>query len=104
MYRSLVGSLQYLATGVRVDEVYIIHVLAQYVADQENCHMKIASRVLSYNAQTPNMGLGYRVKEETGSDIVVVKIYWNANVGRPETNKNTMQENTNMSCNGTKGK
>jgi Reverse transcriptase (RNA-dependent DNA polymerase) len=70
MYRSLMGSLQYLATGVWVDVVFIINVLARYVADPTIRHMKIARKVLSYIAQTPNMGLGYRVEQETSSDVV----------------------------------
>jgi hypothetical protein len=32
-----------------------------------------------------------------------VKVYCDANLGGPETNKITMQENTNMSCNSTSG-
>jgi Reverse transcriptase (RNA-dependent DNA polymerase) len=84
VYRSLMGSLQYLATGVRVDVVYIINVLARYVADPAIRHLKIASKVLSYIVQTPYMGLEYKIVNESKQNNITIKIYCDADVGGPK--------------------
>jgi hypothetical protein len=39
-YRSLMGSLQYLATGVRLESTFLINVLSRHVNDSTKRHLK----------------------------------------------------------------
>ncbi len=56
-YRSLVGSLMYLAMGTRPDVVFAVQQLSQFLTNPEKAHWDAAQRVIGYLAGTKSLGL-----------------------------------------------
>ena len=56
-YRSLIGSLMYLAMGTRPDIVYSLQQLSQYLANPGPTHWEAAQRVIGYLSGTKTLGL-----------------------------------------------
>ena len=63
-YRSLVGSLMYLATSTRPDIMHAVSLLSQFNENPGLDHWKAAKRVLRYLKGTKNMKLVFRRIEE----------------------------------------
>lgn len=56
-YRSLVGSLMYLAMGTRPDLVFAVQQLSQFLTNPGKAHWDAAQRVIGYLAGTKSLGL-----------------------------------------------
>ena len=56
-YRSIVGSLLYIATHTRPDIAVATSILARYVDSPSKKHQKAATKVVKYLKETPELGL-----------------------------------------------
>jgi hypothetical protein len=59
-YRSLVGSLLYIATCTRPDIAFVVSKLSRHLEAPNSVHWKAAIRVLRYLRTTCNVGINYR--------------------------------------------
>ena len=59
-YRSIIGSLIYLANGTRPDISYAVRNLSQYVNKATKAHLTAAKKVIKYCSGTKNHGLLYQ--------------------------------------------
>jgi hypothetical protein len=67
-YRSLVGSLNYVANTTRADVSFSVHQLSRHMANPSHAHLKQAYRVLDYLAQTRHSGPTY--SKSAASDVI----------------------------------
>ena len=67
-YRSLVGALQYLVTGSRLELAFAVRTLAKYVNSYTETHWKLATRVLKYLVATQDFGLVFDIEEARKQD------------------------------------
>jgi Reverse transcriptase (RNA-dependent DNA polymerase) len=102
-YRSLMGSCQYLATGVRLESTFLIKVLSRYVNNPTKRRLKIAIKLLSYICSTPELGIVYKNKERKGRDKLEIEIYCDADMGGPEVNNFTIDNGSRINCHSTSG-
>ncbi|GMG51208.1 unnamed protein product [Ambrosiozyma monospora] len=63
LYRSLVGTILYLANTVRVDVAYSVSLLSQFLVKPQLVHLTSAKRVMQYLVQTKSDGLLYCKKD-----------------------------------------
>lgn len=63
-YRSLIGSLMYLATSTRPDIIHAVSLLSQFNEDPGPCHWKAAKRVLRYLKGTKDLKLIFKKEEK----------------------------------------
>ena len=84
-FRSICGSLNYIAQTTRPDISFSMRALMQHVANPSHAHLKQAYRVLSYLAHTRTDGLTYR-----GDPTTEVQGYSDADwAGDPDTRRST---------------
>jgi hypothetical protein len=62
-YRQLVGALQYIVSGTRLELAYTVRTLAKYTNCYTYQHWTMAMRVLKYLVGTINHGLCYNLQE-----------------------------------------
>ena len=62
-YRQLIGALQYVVSGTRLELAYTVRTLAKYTNCYTTQHWSMAIRVLRYLVGTINFGLTYNLKE-----------------------------------------
>eukprot|EP00961_Rhodomonas_salina_P040238 540673-Rhodomonas_salina.1 len=67
LYRSIVGSLQYLATMTRADLAFATSELSRYLSAPSKTHLQLAKHVLAYLKGTPDRGLTFK----TGGDEIL---------------------------------
>ncbi len=63
-YRTLVGSLMYLATATRPDLAFAATYLSQFSSNPAKCHLQAAKHVLRYLQGMKNFGLTYKNESE----------------------------------------
>eukprot|EP00961_Rhodomonas_salina_P055946 750939-Rhodomonas_salina.1 len=64
LYRSIVGSLQYLSTMTRPDIAFATSELSRYMADPSRTHLQMAKWVLAYLKGSKERGLTFRSGDE----------------------------------------
>ena len=63
VFRSLVGSLMWIATGCRPDIFYAVIAVSRYMSDPSADHLDAAYRILRYLSGSPSLGLIFRRSE-----------------------------------------
>ncbi len=61
LYRSIVGSFQYLAVWTRADIAFYVGFLSRFLVDPRAIHMQLVKRLLRYLKATQNAKLTYKV-------------------------------------------
>jgi hypothetical protein len=82
-YRSLLGSLQYLATCCRPDICFVTNVLSQFTSAPSNNHLTVALRVLKYLGGTAKAGIKINSNK---SSCRMITVYSDAALGGPGLN------------------
>lgn len=84
-YRSLIGSLMYLAIGTRPDIAYAVSVASRFLEKPTVVHERAAKRILRYIKRTLNFGILY-----TQDSLVGIRAYSDADfAGDTSTRKST---------------
>ena len=60
LYRSIIGTLMFIATGARPDIAFATSLCSQFMLNPSPEHMKMVFRILKYLGNTPDQGLVYR--------------------------------------------
>ena len=58
-YREVVGSLLWLANGLRLDISFVVNQAAKYCCDPRTAHLNACKRILRYMSSTQNYSLLY---------------------------------------------
>jgi Reverse transcriptase (RNA-dependent DNA polymerase) len=82
-YRSLLGSLQYLATGCRPDICFVTNVLSRFISAPSKDHLTAALRLLKYLCGTAKAGVKINSNK---SSRWMITAYSSADLGGPELN------------------
>jgi hypothetical protein len=64
LYRSLIGSIGYVATTCRFDASYSLSVLSRYLAKPNARLIEAAKRVIRYLLKTKHMGIKWKITSE----------------------------------------
>ncbi|GMG19032.1 unnamed protein product [Ambrosiozyma monospora] len=64
VYRSIVGTILFLANTVRLDVAYPVSLLSQFLAAPQLVHLNAAKRVLQFLVQTKTDGILYAAKDQ----------------------------------------
>ncbi|KAH9160197.1 hypothetical protein LEN26_001980 [Aphanomyces euteiches] len=89
-YRSLVGCLQYLVTGSRLELANVVRTLAKYLNNYTMAHWKLAIRVLKYLVGTVNHGLAFDIKEALKYDGLCVETWVDSDWANDETDRKSI--------------
>jgi hypothetical protein len=63
-YRSIIGSLIYIANTVRLDIAYAVSLLSRYLDSPRKCHLNAGKRVLQYLVKSNDRGLHFTDKQK----------------------------------------
>jgi hypothetical protein len=91
-YHSVVGSLQYLASGTRPDICFAVNLLAIFVGCQSEEHMDAIDKLLKYINFTRNIGLEFK---KTSDESIKLELYSDADLGgcqKSEDNSETIRD------------
>jgi hypothetical protein len=69
-YRSVVGSIMYLAMGTRPDLAYALQQLSQFLHNPGPAHWRAAKRVLRYLKGTPSLGITFGGRDSTSNPFI----------------------------------
>jgi hypothetical protein len=89
-YRSLVGALQYLVTGSRMDIGNAVRTLAKYSDTYTKAHWHMAVRVLKYLAGTVDHGLVYDLDQATRYKCLTVDGYCDADFANDKEDRKSI--------------
>ncbi|KAF0734179.1 hypothetical protein Ae201684P_003169 [Aphanomyces euteiches] len=89
-YRSLIGCLQYLITGSRLELVNVVRVLSKYLNDYTVAHWKMALRVLKYLLGTVNHGLVFDLREAMKYDALCIETWVDSDWANDEEDRRSI--------------
>ena len=70
-YRSVIGSLQYLAICTRPDIAYAVSYLSRFLTAYSTAHVNAALHVLRYVIQTPKQGIIFKKQPEKSAHVLI---------------------------------
>lgn len=69
-YRSIVGSLNYLACGTRPDIAFAVHNLSRHLENPRRTHWIALERVLNYLESNPEYSICYSKGQSTDNNLI----------------------------------
>ena len=84
MYHHIIGSLMYL-TNTRLDILFAMNTLSQFLTDPRNVHLIAAKHILRYLKGTVDYGLKYEVNQKINLEVYVDSDWASSAIDRKST-------------------